>query len=85
MSYKPETTDSVRYPGVTAVDAPGRAIEPWFTILVSSLVPLGGGLFVPAPWRAILQGIGALMCVVGLVLLVRHEMLVRRQRNVTEG
>lgn len=85
MSYNPENTDTIRYQGPSAVARPERAIEPWFTILVSSLVPLGGGLFMPAPWRAILQGIGGVMCVAGLVLLVRHEMIERRQRNVTEG
>lgn len=84
MSTKPETTDAIRYAGPDSTDAPGRAIEPWFTILVSSLAPLMGAMFVPTPWNTVLHVVGGGMCVWGLVLLVRHEMDVRRQRNVTD-
>jgi len=84
MSMKPESSESVRYPGPAAVDAPGRAIEPWFTILILALMPLVGALFVPAPWQYALHVLGGGLCVLGLVLLVRHEMTVRRQRNVTD-
>jgi hypothetical protein len=77
-------TDSVLYPGAASGDAAGRAVEPWFTVLVSGLVPLGVGLFAPDAWRMPLHVLGAVLCATGLVLLVRHEMDVRRQRNVTE-
>jgi hypothetical protein len=84
MSMKPDTTDSILYPGPTAPGAQGRAIEPWFTILLCALLPLVGALFVPSPWQFALQVLGGLMCVAGLVLLVRHELTLRRQQNVTE-
>lgn len=76
--------DSVLYPGASSGDAAGRAIEPWFTILVSGLVPLAVGLFAPGAWRLPLHVLGAVLCAVGLILLVRHEMDVRRQQNVTD-
>jgi hypothetical protein len=84
MSIKPEERDSIRYHGPSAVDAPGGAIEPWFAILVSALVPLMAGLFAPGSWRTVLHVVGGVMCAWGLILLVRHEMTVRRQRNVTD-
>ena len=84
MSRKPESTDSIRYPGPSAADAQGGAIEPWFTVLMSALAPLMGALFVPAPWRTALHVLGGVLCACGLILLVRHEMIVRRQRNVTD-
>jgi len=84
MSMKPENTDSVRYPAPPAVNAPGRTVEPWFTILMLSLMPLVGALFVPAPWQMMLHVLGGLLCSLGLIMLVRHEMTVRRQRNVTD-
>ena len=84
MSMKPESTDSSRYPGPSTADAPGRAVEPWFTVLLSALAPLMGALFVPAPWQTVLHVLGGVLCAWGLILLVRHEMIVRRQRNVTD-
>jgi hypothetical protein len=84
MSMKPENTDSIRYPAPAAVDAPGGAIEPWFTVLLLALVPLVGAMFVPAPWQVMLHVLGGMLCSLGLIMLVRHEMSVRRQRNVTD-
>lgn len=83
MSMKPESRESIRHDGPSAA-ASGGAIEPWFTILVSALVPLGAGLFAPDSWRTALHVLGGAMCAGGLILLVRHEMTVRRQRNVTD-
>ncbi len=83
MSTNSTNTESVRYPSAPSGDAPGRAIEPWFTILLSGLVPLGVGLAAPGAWRTPLHVLGAVLCALGLVLLVRHEMDVRRQQNVT--
>ena len=83
MSMNTENTDAIRYSGSASGDAAGRAIEPWFTILLSALVPLLGALFMPASWRTPLHVLGGVLCVCGLVLLVRHELAVRRQRNVT--
>lgn len=79
-----ENTEALRYPASSSGDAVGRAIEPWFAILLSSLVPLLGGLFVPGAWRTPLRVLGGVLCVLGLVLMVKHEIAVRRQRNETE-
>jgi hypothetical protein len=83
MSMKSENTEALRYPATSSGDAAGRAIEPWFAILLSSLVPLLGGLFVPDAWRAPLHVLGGALCVLGLVLMVKHELAVRRERNGT--
>jgi hypothetical protein len=83
MSMNSESTNTVRYPGPSSTDAPGRAIEPWFAILLSALVPLVGALFVPISFRLPMYVVGGALCIWGLVLLVRHELEVRRQRNVT--
>lgn len=84
MSMNTENTDSIRYPGPVAADAPGRAVESWFAILLLALVPLVGALFVPAPWQFMLHVLGGGLCAAGLVMLVRHELSVRRERNVTQ-
>jgi hypothetical protein len=83
MSMTSETTEAIRRPVPSSDDVAGRAIEPWFTILLSALAPLLGALFAPAAWRTPLHVLGGVLCVAGLVLLVRHEVAVRRQRNVT--
>lgn len=83
MSMNSENSEAMRFSSSSSGDAAGRAIEPWFIILLSSLVPLLGGLFVPDAWRAPLHVLGGVLCVVGLVLLVRHEIAVRRQQNET--
>lgn len=85
MSMNSENTDTIRYPGSSSGDAPGRAIEPWFIVLLSSLLPLLGGLFLPGAWRTPLHVLGVVLCVSGLVMLVQHEIAVRRQRNVTDS
>lgn len=84
MSNQPETTDAVRYPGSASTGARGGAIESWFMILVLSLAPLVGAMWVPTPWNTVLHVVGGATCAWGLVLLVRHEMNERRQRNVTD-
>ena len=84
MATNSGNTDSIRYSNASSGDAPGRAVEPWFTILLSGLVPLAVGLVAPGAWRAPLHVLGAVLCAAGLVLLVRHEMKVRRRRNVTD-
>jgi hypothetical protein len=78
-----ETAESTRYSAPPSGDTPGKAVEPWFAILLSSLVPLLVGLFVPDVWRTALHVLGGALCALGLVLLVRHEIAVRGQRNVT--
>ena len=84
MSMHPETTRTLQYPGDVEPSREG-AIEPWFAILLSALVPLLAALFVPPPWRTFLHAAGGLLCVAGLFLLIRHEMEIRRKRNVTDG
>jgi hypothetical protein len=84
MSMNSESGDSIRPPRRPAAAAAGSAVEPWFTVLISSLVPLVGALFVPPPWQFALDVLGGTLCVVGLVLLVRHEMALRQQQNVTD-
>jgi len=78
MSIKKEGASSVRGPLQVPAERRGGAIEPWFALLLLSLVPLMGALFVPSPWRMTLHAIGGILCAVGLVLLIRHEMTVRR-------
>lgn len=84
MSRNSESTNFVRHSTAVASEGRSGAIEPWFAILLSALVPLMGALFLPAAWRTPLHLLGGILCVWGLVLLVRHEMIVRRQRNVTD-
>ena len=78
MSINKEGASSVRGPLPVPAERRGGAIEPWFALLLSSLVPLMGAMFVPSPWRMILHAIGGTLCTVGLALLIRHEMRVRR-------
>ena len=85
MSMTTEHTRTILPSGASASDGRGGAVEPWFAILVSSLVPLLSGLFAPGTWRTVLHVLGSLMCVAGLILLVRHEMIVRQQQNVTHA
>jgi hypothetical protein len=83
MSMQSETSRTLQYPGDVEPSRAG-AIEPWFAILLSALVPLLAALFVPPAWRPFLHVAGGLLCVAGLVLLIRHEMEIRQQRNVTD-
>jgi hypothetical protein len=83
MSMNSRISEAVHYPGTSSAGAKGGTVEPWFAILLSSLVPLLLGLFAPDAWRAPLHVLGGVLCAVGLVLLVRHEIAVRRQRNET--
>jgi len=83
MSMNAETTKSIGQPRPSSATVPGGAIERWFSVLLSALVPLAGGLFAPDAWRAPLHALGGALCAAGLVMLVRHEMAVRRDRNVT--
>ena len=83
MSMHPETSRSLQYPGDVEPSREG-AIEPWFAILLSALVPLLAALFVPPAWHSFLHATGAILCLVGLLLLVRHEIEIRQKRNVTE-
>lgn len=84
MSMNSESADSIRQRRPAAAKAAVPAIEPWFTVLMSSLLPLVGALFVPTPWQFALHILGGTLCVVGLVLLVRHELAARRKRDVTD-
>lgn len=84
MSMNSESINAVRNSTAAAPERQGGAVEPWFAILVSALVPLTIGLVVPSGWRTPLHVLGGVMCAWGLVLLVRHEMIERRQRNVTD-
>ena len=84
MSMNRETTPTLQHPDDVASPREG-AIEPWFAILLSALVPLLAALFVPSSWRTLFHAAGGLLCVAGLFLLIRHEMENRRKRNVTDG
>jgi len=84
MSINTENASVVGGRGQATTDRPGGAIEPWFGVLVSSLVPLLGGLVVPSPWSRALHVLGAILCLTGLAMLVRHEMAVRRNQDVTD-
>ena len=83
MSMNSETR-AVAYSDSSSAGTGGGAIEHWFSVLLSSLVPLLGALFVPLAWKTPLHVLGGVLCIWGLVLLVRHEMAVRRQHNVTD-
>lgn len=83
MSMNTETTGAIRNSRSASANEMGGAIEPWFSVLLSSLVPLASGLFAPDAWRAPLHVLGGVLCAAGLVMLVRHEMAVRRDHNVT--
>jgi hypothetical protein len=78
MSNDSSPTDAIAYPGPESVRRGDRAIEPWFTILLSALIPLIGALFAPAEWKTALHVTGGALCAWGLVLLVRHEIEIRR-------
>jgi hypothetical protein len=80
MSMNSETTEALGLRAGSSREARGGAIEPWFAILLSSLAPLLGGLFGPDAWRTPLHVLGGVLCAVGLVLLVRHEIAVREDR-----
>jgi hypothetical protein len=84
MSNDSSPTEAIAYPGPESVRPSGRAIEPWFTILLSALIPLIGALFAPAEWKTALHVTGGALCAWGLVLLVRHELEIRRDGVVTE-
>jgi hypothetical protein len=43
-----------------------------------------GALFAPAEWKTALHVTGGALCAWGLVLLVRHEIEIRRNGDVTE-
>jgi hypothetical protein len=84
MSNDSSPTDAIAYPGPESVRPSGRAIEPWFIILLSALIPLIGALFAPAGWKTALHVAGGALCAWGLVLLVLHELEIRRNGDVTE-
>jgi hypothetical protein len=84
MSMNTDTARAKGYSDTSSGDSAGRAIEPWFSVLLSALVPLLGALFVPMAWKTPLHVLGGAICALGLVLLVRHEMAIRRQHNVTD-
>ena len=84
MSNDSSPTDAIVYPGPESVRPSGRAIEPWFMVLLSALIPLLGALFVPAGWKTALHVAGGVLCAWGLVLLVLHELEIRRDVDVTE-
>lgn len=81
-STKNADASSYRASGTIGEDP---AIEPWFVILLSALIPLLAGLFAPASWRTPLHLVGGGLCLVGLILLIRHERAVRRNSPVTDG
>ncbi len=84
MSMNSETTRTNAYSDPSSRGTAGGAIEPWFSVLLFALVPLLGALFVPLAWKTPLHVLGGVLCAWGLLLLVRHEMAVRRQQNVTD-
>ena len=84
MSTKSGSTTIVRPPSGTEGDPASRAVERWFQVLLSSLLPLLAGLFAPDSWRGPLHVSGGALCVCGLILLVRHELAERRKSHVTD-
>jgi hypothetical protein len=50
----------------------GRSVEPWFAVLLSSLVPLVVAVMLPESWRMPLYGVGGLLCVIGVGLLIKR-------------
>lgn len=85
MSVNSDRTRTAPSKVSSETEPSARAVEPWFLVLLSSLLPLVGALFAPPGWRTPLHVIGGALCGWGLILLVRHELADRRTSHVTDG